>query len=1002
MATVKIRYVFVLLAVAALALPPTVEGQVLTATLTAPSDGATNVSPVQTMQWTSVPGAQAYVVWVGTTVGAKDAVNSPEILQTSYQPANLLPSGQTLYARMWTKVGDVWRSVDSTFTTGSVTATLTSPANGATNVSPLQPIQWTSVTNAQAYVLWVGTTAGAMNVVNTPEILQTSYQPVSVPPASQTLYARMWTKVGGVWRYTDSTFTAASLTASLTAPSNGQTNVNPLAAIQWTSVADAQAYVLWVGTTLGAHDSVNTPEVLPTSFQPASLPANQTLYARIWVRVGGVWRFTDSTFTAASLAPTLTAPVNGATNVAARPVFQWSSVLNADAYVIWVGTTAGTNNVINTNEQTQTSYQPSTNLPINQVLYARVWARVGSWRSSDITFTTQTAPATMTTPADGQANFSPLQAMQWTSAPSAEAYVVWVGTTAGTNNVVNTAEMQQTSYQSANLPPNQTLYARLWTRINGTWLHTDSTFSASSLAATIIYPADAAQNINDETAATWTSVAGAQSYILWGGTTPGGNDLLSGSMETQRTSYSIAGLPTRRTLYTRLWTNAGGTWRHGNDTTFSVAPVAPEFVYPLNGATGVSLAQPFQWTVSRRAQAYKLTIGLTPGGNDLADSGDLATTSYTVTGVSHPGTLFARVWSKIDDVWARHTDIAFTLDAAVAAATMDAPSDGQIGFSTSRPFEWTPEILASGYRLSIGTTPGGADLHDSGEIHVTSRFVPNLPLGTPLYGRLQTKIDGLWYPSDFAFSVGDNAVSTALRIKSALQATDVVRTMASDDDGRPFGWTGLSPAVWPRYNAVRGDFTVLLLQVLTDINIGLPTRRLDIAFDTNNVDVHTLVEMLNPGTGEWMLLDPTFDLTVKRPDGSFATAADLSTATRAFNWSGISYELLGAAQGLYLTQYYLDYPLLYLNVSQPLVPGQGESPVPYLQAVPLPAAAAAQRYLIRCTGSSSADVMVEGTLTSIACNGIDSLSVIFSAVSVAEPVGSPTPFQLYSPRRFVF
>jgi hypothetical protein len=859
------------------------------------------------------------------------------------------------------------------------------------------------VTNAQAYVLWVGTTAGAMNVVNTPEILQTSYQPVSVPPASQTLYARMWTKVGGVWRYTDSTFTAASLTASLTAPSNGQTNVNPLAAIQWTSVADAQAYVLWVGTTVGAHNSVNTPEVLQTSYQPASLPANQTLYARIWVRVGGVWRFTDSTFTAASLAPTLTAPVNGATNVAARPVFQWSTVLNAEAYVIWVGTTAGTNNVINTNEQTQTSYQPATNLPINQVLYARVWARVGgSWRSSDSTFTTQTAPATMTTPANGQANFSPLQAMQWTSATNAEAYVLWVGTTTGTNNIVNSPEIQQTSYQSANLPPNQTLYARLWTKINGTWHYTDSTFSASSLAATIIYPADGAQNINDEIVATWTSVAGAQSYILWVGTTPGANDLLGGSMETLQTAYPIAGLPPRRTLYARLWTKAGDTWRHGTDTTFSVVPVAPEFVYPLNGATAVSLALPFQWTVSRSAQVYKLTIGSTPGGNDLADSGELATTSYTVTGVSHPATLFARAWSKIEGHWTRHTDIAFTLDSSVPAATMDAPFDGQTGFSTSRPFEWTPVVLASGYRLSIGTTPGGVDLHDSGEIHVTSRFVPNLPLGTPLYGRLQTKIDGLWYPSDFAFSVGDNNVSTALRIKSALEATDVVRTMASDVDGRPFGWTGLSPAVWPRYNAVCSDFAALLLQVLTDMNVGLSIRRLDIAFDTNNVDVHTLVEMLNPGTGEWMLLDPTFDLTVKRPDGSFATAADVSTATRAFNWSGVSYELLGTAEGLYATQYYLDYPLLFLNVSQPLVTGQGESPVPYLQGMPLPAAAAGQLYLIRCTGSSSAEVVVDGTPTSMACGGIDSLSAIFFAVSVAEPVGSSTPFQLYSPRRFVF
>ena len=131
----------------------------LTATLTSPVNGATSVSPLQAFQWTSVPNVQAYVLWVGTTVGAHDLVNTPEIQPTSYQPSSLLPANQTLYARMWTEVGGVWRSVDSTFTTAPLTATLTSPANGATSVSPSQAFQWTSVPNVQAYVLWVGTSA---------------------------------------------------------------------------------------------------------------------------------------------------------------------------------------------------------------------------------------------------------------------------------------------------------------------------------------------------------------------------------------------------------------------------------------------------------------------------------------------------------------------------------------------------------------------------------------------------------------------------------------------------------------------------------------------------------------------------------------------------------------------------------------------------------------------------------------------------------------------------
>src|SRR6185436_10076405 len=140
---------------------------------------------------------------------------------------------------------------------------------------------------------------------------------------------------------------------------------------------NAQAYVLWVGTSLGANNVVNTPELSQTSYQPSSVPGNLTLYARMWTKVGGVWRFVDSTFTTTSLTASLTSPANGAVNVNQSPLFQWTSVLNAQAYVLWVGTTAGASNLIRTNETSQTSYQSPITLGPNLTLYARMWAKVG-------------------------------------------------------------------------------------------------------------------------------------------------------------------------------------------------------------------------------------------------------------------------------------------------------------------------------------------------------------------------------------------------------------------------------------------------------------------------------------------------------------------------------------------------------------------------------------------------------------------------------------------------
>src|SRR5437867_12628291 len=53
----------------------------------------------------------------------------------------------------------------------------------------------------------------------------------------------------------DSTFSAAptiSLTAAITYPTNGAVNADLSHPIQWSSVANVQAYYLYVGTTAGA------------------------------------------------------------------------------------------------------------------------------------------------------------------------------------------------------------------------------------------------------------------------------------------------------------------------------------------------------------------------------------------------------------------------------------------------------------------------------------------------------------------------------------------------------------------------------------------------------------------------------------------------------------------------------------------------------------------------------------------------------------------------------
>jgi hypothetical protein len=735
---------------------------------------------------------------------------------------------------------------------------------------------------------------------------------------------------------------AQTRTAVISYPANLASEADLSLPIQWTSVPDVQAYYLYVGSTRGAKDLVNTGETLHTSYLAAGLPANQTLYARMYTKVDNLWYSVDSTFSAAPVVGArITYPANGAVDVDLSQRIQWTTVADVQAYYLYVGTTIGAKDLVDTGETPRTSYLAAT-LPPNQMLYARMHTKVGGiWRSLDSTFAAgPPLRALMTYPADGPVNADLSRRIEWTSVANPQAYYLYVGTTVGAKDVVNTGEIQQTSYLAVNLPLRQALYARLWTKKDAVWRYADSTFTAAlppPVPATLIYPADGASNVDPAQPFTWTTVSDVQAYYLYVGTSPGAKDLID-SRETKLTSIEVsklsAPLPSGVTRYARLFTKANDMWVF-RDSTFTAWPMTPQFVYPTDGAIGVDVTMPFRWIPAANATAHELRIGSSPGGTDVFKIGTIATPNALVIGAPGTGTLYARAMSKVNNTWT-FTDIAFTLDASVAPSTIVVPADGETEFDTVRAFEWLAKPIARGYRLTIGSASGATDLHDSGEIQVPRRFVPNLPSGT-LFGRVQTKIDGQWYSTNFTFAVSKNTVSSEAQIQSAFWAVHFVRSMAAADN-RPYSWTELAAR---KYFVTCYDYAMTFLQVWTEMNGQLAAGPLFIALNPNTWDTHTLTEMFVPETQKWMLLDPTFDLTVKRAsDGGWATAEDVSAATRGQQWGDVSYEFLGPLADYYARRYAIDYPLLYVNVyhtGQLAVNGRGGPVLPFMQEVPMPA-----------------------------------------------------------------
>lgn len=566
-------------------------GGELTAVPLRPINGAAEVDLASGIEWTTVPEAEAYYLYVGSVVGAKDLLDTGQLHQTRYL-ALQLPAGTLVYARLWTKAGGAWRYVDFSFATASTAAFgFLHPSAGDPNGDLTRPFEWRSVPEAQAYYLYVGTTPGGNELVNSGEIGHTSYLAFNLP-LGVPLYSRIWAKVRGSWQYVDSSFAAtasASAIAQLLHPSASEANADLTVPIRWAGVPNAQAYYLYVGSTRGARDLLNSGEIQATSYPAPGLPAGPVLWARLWTKAGNVWRYADTSFTvnpaaAGMAAASFTYPGDGASDVDPYRPLRWTTIPNAEVYYLYVGTAPGLYDVIDSKEIRQASYS-AMSLPANRTLYARLYTKSwGVWRYTEIAFTVAKGLATLITPIDGATRVDPTRAFEWTSVPFKQSYYLYVGSAPGANDLIDSEETQVTSWSPLDggksiglgqIWTSRTLFARLWTKVDGRWRHIDTSFATATLIATFVSPADQSVGLAKDVTFTWTKVPGAQKYRLTveelctaakcDKDRPGkgrDDEMLLDTGAIDQTSFVVRHLPQKGRLRGRIWTQYGGVWRY--------------------------------------------------------------------------------------------------------------------------------------------------------------------------------------------------------------------------------------------------------------------------------------------------------------------------------------------------------------------------------------------------------------------------------------------------------
>ena len=497
----------------------------------------------------------------------------------------------------------------------------------------------------------------------------------------------------------------------------------------------------------------------------------------------------------------------------------------------------------------------------------------------------------------------------------------------------------------------------------------------------------------------WTSVSNATAYYIYVGSTPGAKDVVD-SGELQATTFTPQTLDYSQTYYATTCTLVSGSWIRISSS-FTTEP-EPTLVV---GAITIFDGTTFSWAPVPNAQAYRLEVGTTPQGSDIADSGSIQTTSYAPPFLPPNTTVYTTLLTEISGQWYSNFR-AFNSSIAVSPnVAMTFPQDGSTNVSINGPLRWSYANNQDVYRIIVGTAPGLADLLDSGATDIPAYFAYGLPTGPLLYGQLLTLNGTTWELTQaFSFTVASNGVTNSAQVQSALWATNFIREMASPTNVAVPG-TLLASVLDLRQQATCLDYSRALYYALAEMNVTNGFRRLNIAFDPkNDFDTHALLEFYDSDQGTWMLLDPTFDLTVRKAsDSTWASAEDMMNATRATQWNAVTYDFLGSYGSSLANTYYLDYPLLYLNIEPPggvFDTVDAPSILPFLTELQLPEQVAGV-YLLRDTANSSAQ-FTDGTFDySMDCTGVDNCSYIFSAAAVI-PIASPTSFQIYSVNRYVF
>lgn len=261
-------------------------------------------------------------------------------------------------------------------------------------------------------------------------------------------------------------------------------------------------------------------------------------------------------------------------------------------------------------------------------------------------------------------------------------------------------------------------------------------------------PVNGATNVPVESTINWSPEPGVFGYAISLGSTPGGTDIANNvSVGVTPVYMPPLGLPESTTIYVTIEVLIDQTTSVICDTqTFTTinvvtVPDCTQLSAPLDGAVDVPVGTILQWPYAPRATGYLINLGTTPGGTDVLNAQDAGNAlSFNTPGNLDPATTYYATIIPYNENGqaAGCVETSFITEVIATEAppctSIISPTDGAINVALTPLVSWDAVPQATGYRITVGTSPGATDILDFADVgNTTSTLVLDFDVGTTYY-----------------------------------------------------------------------------------------------------------------------------------------------------------------------------------------------------------------------------------------------------------------------------